>query len=148
MLDAAIAPDVSTAVETADVLIIGTGFSGLCMAIKQQDDGNRDFLILDEAQEVGGTWRDNHYPGCACDIPSHLYSLSFAPKADWSRMYPSQPEIFAYMRDVAARFGLRDKIRFGAKMQAAAWDDARAVWVVRTQDGRHFEGRVAACMCR
>jgi cation diffusion facilitator CzcD-associated flavoprotein CzcO len=145
MLDAAIAPDVSTAVETADVLIIGTGFSGLCMAIKQQDDGNRDFLILDEAQEVGGTWRDNHYPGCACDIPSHLYSLSFAPKADWSRMYPSQPEIFAYMRDVAARFGLRDKIRFGAKMQAAAWDDARAVWVVRTQDGRHFEGRVLAC---
>jgi cation diffusion facilitator CzcD-associated flavoprotein CzcO len=145
MLDAAIATETTAAVESADVLIVGSGFSGLCMAIKQLQDGNRDFLILDEAGDVGGTWRDNHYPGCACDIPSHLYSLSFAPKADWSRMYPSQPEILAYMRDVADRFGLRPRIRFGAKMSAAAWDEARAVWAVRTEDGRRFEGRVLAC---
>ncbi len=145
MLDAASAVATSSAVETADVVIVGTGFSGLCMAIKQKQDGNDDFIILDEAQEVGGTWRDNHYPGCACDIPSHLYSLSFAPKHDWSRMYPSQTEIFAYMRDVADRFGLREKIRFGARVEAAAWDDARSVWEVRSTDGRRFEGRVLAC---
>jgi cation diffusion facilitator CzcD-associated flavoprotein CzcO len=145
MLDAASAVDTSAAVETADVVIVGTGFSGLCMAIRQKQEGCDDFVILDEAHEVGGTWRDNHYPGCACDIPSHLYSLSFAPKHDWSRMYPSQPEIFAYMRDVADRFGLREKIRFGARVESAAWDDARSVWTVRASDGRRFEARVLAC---
>ena len=145
MLDALALPETATTVETADILIVGTGFSGLCMAIKLQAQDTRNFLILDEATEVGGTWRDNHYPGCACDIPSHLYSLSFAPKPDWSRMYPSQQEIFGYMRAVADRYNLRPNIRFGAKIAAARWDDTRSLWSVRAEDGRLFEGRVLAC---
>ena len=145
MLDALSLPAQESVTETTNVLIVGTGFSGLCMAIKQKQAGNRNFLLLEEAQDVGGTWRDNHYPGCACDIPSHLYSLSFAPKHDWSRMYPSQPEIFGYMRSVADSYGLRGKIRFGAKMQRAVWDEARAVWTICTEDGRVFEARALVC---
>src|ERR1700710_2859214 len=83
-------------------LIIGTGFSGLGMAIALQKQGV-DFVILEKADDVGGTWRDNTYPGCACDIPSHLYSYSFEQNAGWSRAYSSQPEIWAYMRQVAEK---------------------------------------------
>ena len=80
-----------------DVAIIGAGFSGICMGIKLLEAGIEDFFILERAAEVGGTWRDNEYPGCACDIPSHLYSFSFEPKADWSRLFPCQQEIQDYL---------------------------------------------------
>jgi phytoene dehydrogenase-like protein len=95
-------------VESADALILGTGFAGLCAAIRLGQAGGRSFIMLEKSHDVGGTWRDNVYPGCACDVPSHLYSLSFAPKTDWSRMYATQPEIFAYLQDVADRFALGD----------------------------------------
>ncbi|OYV42176.1 MAG: hypothetical protein B7X10_06850 [Burkholderiales bacterium 21-58-4] len=72
--------------------LVGTGFAGMAMAIKLREAGFVDLLMIEKAADLGGTWRDNVYPGCACDIPSHLYSLSFAPKADWSRLYPQQPE--------------------------------------------------------
>ena len=107
--------------ETADVLIAGTGFAGLCAAIKLQDSGNSSFLLLEKAQDYGGTWRDNIYPGCACDIPSHLYSFSFEPNPGWSRMYPPQPEIFAYLRGVAEKHRLADRTRFGAALREAVW---------------------------
>jgi cation diffusion facilitator CzcD-associated flavoprotein CzcO len=129
-------------VETADVLIAGTGFAGLCAAIKLQEAGNPSFLLLEKAQDFGGTWRDNVYPGCACDIPSHLYSFSFEPNPDWSRMYPPQAEIFRYLQGVAEKHDLRGRTRFGAELQEAAWDEAQKRWSVRTADGRIFHGRV------
>jgi cation diffusion facilitator CzcD-associated flavoprotein CzcO len=118
-----------------DILIIGTGFAGLAAAILLQQAGFTDMLLVESGDDVGGTWRDNQYPGCACDIPSHLYSLSFEPKADWSRMYPLQPELFAYLRNVADKHDLRPKIRFNTNMTAAAWDDAAQAWHVTTSSG-------------
>jgi cation diffusion facilitator CzcD-associated flavoprotein CzcO len=129
-------------IETCEILIAGTGFAGLCAAIKLEQSGQTSFLLLEKAEDYGGTWRDNIYPGCACDIPSHLYSLSFEPKTDWSRMYPTQPEIFAYLRAVAAKHDLRGRTRFGAKLEEATWDEARGVWRVTCADGRVFEGRM------
>ena len=125
-----------------DVLIIGTGFSGLAAAIKLKEAGFDDLLIVDRANEVGGTWRDNHYPGAACDIPSHLYSLSFEPRADWSRGYPRQPELLAYLKDVADRHGLRAQMRLGCTITAAAWDEARKRWKVTAGDGTTIDARV------
>jgi cation diffusion facilitator CzcD-associated flavoprotein CzcO len=139
MLDAVAGFDAD--ILTTDVLIIGTGFAGMAMAIKLQQAGFNDLLMLEKGNDVGGTWRDNTYPGCACDIPSHLYSLSFEPKTDWSRMYPQQPEIYAYLQAVADKHKLRAKIKFNTAMQAAAWDEARAVWHVQTSAGP-MEARV------
>ncbi|XYD07599.1 NAD(P)/FAD-dependent oxidoreductase [Methylobacterium sp. NMS12] len=92
--------------ETLAVLIVGAGFSGLAMAIRCRQAGIGPLRVIEKADGIGGTWHDNTYPGAACDIPSHLYSLSFAPKADWSRMYAPQPEILAYLQDTAERNGL------------------------------------------
>ena len=89
------------------VAIIGSGFSGLGMAIRLKQAGFGDFVILERASEVGGTWQANTYPGCACDVPSHLYSFSFAPNPDWTQTYSTQPEIWAYLQRVADDFGLR-----------------------------------------
>lgn len=118
-------------------LIIGTGFSGLGMGIELQQRGV-DFLILEKADEIGGTWRDNTYPGCACDIPSHMYSFSFEPKADWTHMWSFQPEIQDYLLGVTAKYGLRRYIRFGAHVDRAQWDDDELRWHVFTKDGREF----------
>ena len=118
-------------------LIIGTGFSGLGMGIALQRQGV-DFVILDKADEIGGTWRDNTYPGCACDIPSHLYSFSFEPKPDWKHLFSYQDEIFDYLKGVAAKYGLRRHIVFNAHVQRAHWDDDEYRWHVFTADGREF----------
>src|SRR6476620_10572764 len=83
------------------VAVIGTGFAGLGMAIRLQQEGHDDFVVLERGSSVGGTWRDNTYPGCACDVPSHLYSLSFAPNPEWSNSFSSQPEIWDYLKRVA-----------------------------------------------
>ena len=104
-------------------LIIGSGFSGLGMAIALQKQGV-DFVILEKADEIGGTWRDNIYPGCACDIPSHMYSFSFEPKPDWRHMWSFQPEIFDYLKGVTDKYRLRPHIRFGSHVDRAHWDDA------------------------
>ncbi|WP_288049746.1 NAD(P)/FAD-dependent oxidoreductase [Nocardia sp.] len=123
------------------MLIVGTGFAGLAMAIRLQEAGFGNLLLIEKAAEVGGTWRENTYPGAACDIPSHLYSLSFAPKSDWSRLFPRQPELYAYLRDVADRFSLRPLIRFGTALIEARWDEARSLWVAATTTGT-IEARV------
>src|SRR5260370_17370982 len=86
-----------SSVTNVDVLIVGAGFSGLCMAIKLLEAGMKSFLIIEKSDDIGGTWWDNRYPGCACDIPSHLYSFSFAPSTEWTRMYPGQQEIHDYL---------------------------------------------------
>jgi len=127
--------DAATRETATDVLIVGAGFGGLAMGVKLRAAGFEDFLIIEKADDVGGTWRDNTYPGCACDVPSHLYSLSFAQKADWSRTYPAQPELQEYVRGVAQKFDLRRKIRFGTEMTAAAWDESACVWRVTTDVG-------------
>jgi cation diffusion facilitator CzcD-associated flavoprotein CzcO len=118
-----------------DILIVGSGFSGLCLAVRLRQSRQDSFLIIEKGVDIGGTWRDNRYPGCACDIPSHLYSLSFAPRNDWSRLYPSQPELRDYLSDIADQYELRSKIRFNAEMQNAKWDEAEALWHVTTNTG-------------
>jgi cation diffusion facilitator CzcD-associated flavoprotein CzcO len=118
-------------------LIIGTGFSGIGMGIALQKQGV-DFLILEKADDVGGTWRDNTYPGCACDVPSHLYSFSFEPKATWSKLFSPQPEILEYLKGVTDKYGLRRYIRFGSLVDRAHWDDREYRWHVFTQCGQEY----------
>jgi cation diffusion facilitator CzcD-associated flavoprotein CzcO len=113
-------------------LIVGTGFAGLGMAVRLKQAGIDDFVVLERAGEVGGTWRDNTYPGAACDVPSHLYSFSFAPNPDWSRSFSPQAEIQEYLRRVADDFGVRPHIRFHQAVLGAVWDDAEQRWRVRT----------------
>lgn len=125
-----------------DVLVVGCGFAGLCMGVRLKETGQKSFMIIEEGADVGGTWRDNHYPGCACDVPSHLYSLSFASKSDWSRLYPSQPELFAYLRDVADRYGLRPHISFNTAMERAEWSEADGCWQVATAGGKVVTAKV------
>jgi cation diffusion facilitator CzcD-associated flavoprotein CzcO len=116
-------------------LIIGTGFSGLGMGIALQRQGV-DFLILEKADEIGGTWRDNSYPGCACDVPSHLYSFSFEPKATWSKLFSPQPDILDYLKSVTDKYGLRRYIRFNSGTAIALWDDTGHRWHVFTDSGQ------------
>ena len=104
-------------------LIVGAGFAGLCAAVKLQEDGETDFLVVEKGADVGGTWRDNTYPGAACDVPSQLYSFSFAPNPDWSMSFSPQPEIQAYIRRVAEDSGTLDRFRFHTTLESAAWDD-------------------------
>jgi cation diffusion facilitator CzcD-associated flavoprotein CzcO len=115
--------------------VIGTGFSGLGAAIALRRAGYRDLVILERADDVGGTWRDNTYPGCRCDVQSNLYSFSFAPKPDWSESYPSQPELRAYLGDVADRYQLLPDIRFGQDVLAVRWDEAARRWQITTSQG-------------
>ena len=129
----------ASASERVGVVIIGSGFAGLCMAIKLLEAGMDDFVILERADAIGGTWRDNHYPGCACDVPAHLYSFSFFPNPDWSQTYAPQPEIRAYIERCAAHYQLHRKVRFSAEVASAELDESRATWTVRTRDGRRFE---------
>ncbi len=117
-----------------DVVIIGAGFSGLGAARELRRAGFADVVILEKAEECGGTWRDNTYPGCACDVPSHLYSFSDRPWV-WSRVFAQQPEIQRYLLDVADREGLRAQIRFGHELQSAHWDGGRALWRITTNRG-------------
>lgn len=130
------------ALHVHDVLVLGTGFSGIGVAIRLVREGNRDFVMLERAAGLGGTWRDNTYPGCACDVPSHLYSFSFEPKADWSRAYSPQEEIRAYLEGCVARHDLLRHMRFGRNVVEARYDEARGVWTVTTDTGESFAGRV------
>ncbi|MGH3412764.1 MAG: flavin-containing monooxygenase [Marmoricola sp.] len=116
-------------------LVVGAGFGGLGAAIRMDEAGLTDFLVVDKGGDVGGTWRDNTYPGAACDVPSQLYSFSFALNPDWSRSFSPQPEIQAYLRDVARRAGVLDRFRFGVDVTGAAWDDTDKAWRVSTTAG-------------
>jgi cation diffusion facilitator CzcD-associated flavoprotein CzcO len=128
--------------QTLGVAIIGTGFSGLGMAIGLLKEGRHDFAIFEKAESLGGTWRDNTYPGCACDIPSHLYSFSFAPSADWSKRYAEQPEILAYLNTVSRTHALERFIQFNTTIAALDWDDEQRLWRLTAADGRTFKARV------
>jgi cation diffusion facilitator CzcD-associated flavoprotein CzcO len=126
---------------TARVIIVGTGFSGLGMAIALKKARVDDFVILEKAGDVGGTWRENTYPGCACDIRSHLYSYSFELKSDWSREFAPQEEILGYIRDCVDKYDLRRHIRFNTEVTGAEWDEPTSTWQVTTGDGGTVRGR-------
>ena len=115
--------------------IIGAGFGGLGAAIRLRETGVEDFVVLERDEDVGGTWRVNTYPGCQCDVPSSLYSFSFAPNPDWSRAFAPQAEIEAYLHRFADAYQLRPRIRFGQEVLAARWDDAAALWRLTTPGG-------------
>lgn len=119
----------------AHVAIVGAGFSGLGMAIRLKRQGDEDFVVLERGADVGGTWRDNTYPGCACDVPSRLYSFSFAPNPNWSRSYSPQPEILAYLRDCVQRFGIGPHIRWNTEVTDMAWDEDTQRWRIETSQG-------------
>jgi cyclohexanone monooxygenase len=123
------------AVREVRIAIIGSGFAGLGMGIALKRRGETDFVLLERADDVGGTWRDNTYPGAACDVQSNLYSFSFAPNPDWPRSYSEQPEIQAYLQATADRFAVREHCVFGADVTAARWDDAARRWLVTTTAG-------------
>lgn len=120
-----------------EIAILGAGFAGLGMAIQLKRRGVRDFVVFERASEVGGTWRDNTYPGCACDIKSDLYSFSFAPNPDWTHKYARQPEILAYLKATTDRFGVRPHLRLGHEMQRAEWDAGAALWRIQTSGGEY-----------
>lgn len=127
---------------TPRIAIIGSGFGGIGMACRLRQAGIETFTIYEKADAVGGTWRDNTYPGAACDVPSHLYSLSFAPKTDWTRKFPEQPEILGYLNEVTDRFGLRPHLRLGTEITEATWDDDAACWRLTFADGDTAEADV------
>jgi cation diffusion facilitator CzcD-associated flavoprotein CzcO len=131
---------------TGSVLIVGSGFSGLGIAAKLDAAGITAWLILEHADTVGGTWRDNTYPGCACDIPSPLYSFSFDQNPNWSNLFAPQGEILQYLEDFSRRRGLRDRIRFGRHVTSATWDEVHQTWRVETAQGEsyHFAHLVSA----
>jgi cyclohexanone monooxygenase len=112
------------------VVIIGAGFGGLAMAIALRRAGEDDVLLLEKGRDVGGVWRENTYPGAACDIPSHLYSFSFEPNPGWTRAYSPQPEILDYLRHCADKYGVRGKIRFGCEVTSATYDESTSLWRV------------------
>jgi cation diffusion facilitator CzcD-associated flavoprotein CzcO len=132
---------------TDEVLIVGTGFAGLGMAIRLAQAGITRFTLLERADEIGGTWRDNHYPGAACDVESHLYSFSFEPNPDWTRTFAGQREILEYLKACANKYDIYPHIRFGAGVASARWDEASARWNVRLEDGATLTARVLVSGC-
>jgi cation diffusion facilitator CzcD-associated flavoprotein CzcO len=123
------------------IIIIGSGFAGLCMAIRLKQSGFHDFVILEKNDDLGGTWRDNAYPGCACDVPSHTYSFSFDLNPDWSRMFAPQQEIWAYLRGCTSKHGVAAHIRYGRAVERMEWDDAARRWRVATAAGETYTAR-------
>jgi cation diffusion facilitator CzcD-associated flavoprotein CzcO len=121
--------------EHVRVAIVGSGFAGLGAAIRLKQEGIHDFVVLERGKDVGGVWRDNTYPGCACDVQSHLYSFSFAPKADWSRSYSPQREIYDYLRDCARRFEILPHVRFEHEVREARFDESDQRWHLTTSRG-------------
>jgi cation diffusion facilitator CzcD-associated flavoprotein CzcO len=121
--------------EEHDIVIVGSGFSGLGMAIRLKQAGIDDFVVLERAGEVGGTWQANTYPGCACDVPSHLYSFSFALNPDWTQTYSPQPEIWDYLRRCADEYALRPHIRLNTPVESATWLDEERRWEIETPGG-------------
>ena len=125
-----------------DVLIIGSGFSGLCMGIALKKSGRHDFVILEKAADIGGTWRDNTYPGAACDVPSNMYSFSFEPNPEWSRLYSHQAEILTYMRHCASKYHLLPHVHTDSEVHALRWDDQARHWQVTLADGTAMTARI------
>ncbi len=132
---------------TPTIAIIGTGFGGLCMAIQLENAGITSFVLLEKGDRVGGTWRDNTYPGAACDVQSLLYSFSFAPKSDWTRKYAPQKEIHSYLEGCADTYGLRSRIQFNKEVVSADFDEAQGLWTIATADGASLQAHVMITAC-
>lgn len=130
-----------------EVAILGAGMSGLCMGIALKQAGIHSFTLYEKSDGVGGTWRDNTYPGAGCDVPSHLYSYSFERRWDWSRVFAEQPEILRYFEDCATKYGLRPHLRTRTEVVAAEWDEGHHVWRLRMADGETATARVLVCAC-
>lgn len=126
---------------TTRIVIMGAGFSGLCLAIKLQQQGIQDFVLLDKADEVGGTWRENTYPGAECDVPSALYSFSFEPNPTWAFKWAEQPQILDYLKSVASKHNLYDKIRFGQHVVSARYDEQDQCWQITSADGQRYRSQ-------
>jgi cation diffusion facilitator CzcD-associated flavoprotein CzcO len=124
---------------TTRIAIIGAGHSGICMGMLLKRAGIEDFVILEKASSLGGTWRDNTYPGASCDAPSFLYSFSFAQKTDWSRRFACQPELLGYAAECAVKAGLLPHCRFGSEVKAAHFDESRNLWRIEVADGSVLE---------
>ncbi|NGN68784.1 NAD(P)/FAD-dependent oxidoreductase [Streptomyces sp. A7024] len=127
--------DVELRREHVRVAVVGAGFGGLGAAVQLRREGITDFVVLEKAAAIGGTWRDNSYPGCACDVPSHLYSFSFALNPEWPRSFSGQRHIWDYLEGVADTFGLRPHLRFGHEVLNIQWDEAELRWEVETNQG-------------
>ncbi|WP_017973564.1 flavin-containing monooxygenase [Actinopolyspora halophila] len=123
------------------VVIVGSGFSGLGTAIRLKKEGVHDFVLLEKSDDLGGTWRDNTYPGCACDVPSLMYSFSFEQNPDWSRMFAEQGEIEEYLRRCVDKHGVHEHIHYGVEFTGAEWDEDRHEWHVSTADGTEYVAR-------
>lgn len=126
------------------IAIIGAGFGGLGMAIRLKQEGYSDYQVFEKADDVGGTWRANTYPGCACDVESPLYSFSFFPNPNWSRLYSGQPEIWDYLRKCANHFGVIEKIKFNQEVQSLEWLDEKKLWRIQTNSGTYHSQIVVA----
>ena len=120
-------------------VIIGSGFSGICMGIKLKEQGINDFIILEKANELGGTWRENAYPGAECDIPSALYSYSFEHYSDWEYKWSHQKQILEYLRYCSDKYDITDHIRFNKELVSARWQEDRGVWVIQAKDQSKYE---------
>lgn len=134
--------DIAQGSSPTRLIIIGAGFAGIGLGLRLLERGERDFLILEQASGVGGTWWVNRYPGCACDVQSHLYSLSFAPKADWSRQFAPREEIQAHLEALVERTGLRRHIRLGTPVRQARWQAQPQCWQIDTADGQTLHSSV------
>lgn len=132
---------VNLATAPASVIIVGAGFAGLGAAIRLRQAGVKDIVILERGADVGGTWRDNQYPGAACDIPSNLYSYSFAPNPDWSRSFSGAPEILGYIHRLVDNFELRPLIRFGHNVTGLRFDDATGLWTASIEGREDIRAR-------
>lgn len=117
------------------VTIIGSGVGGMCMAMQLMRHGRNNFTILEKGEDIGGTWRDNEYPGCACDVPSHFYSFSFETRSTWSRVYPPREEIYGYLSELADMYRLRSKTRFNAEVASASFDEKAQKWTLKLSNG-------------
>ena len=127
--------------ESIRYLIIGAGFGGLGLGIKLTQQGEGNIQIWEKASDLGGCWRDNTYPGAACDVPSHLYSYSFAPKHDWSHRFAPQAEIHAYQESCATQFGIKDKIQFNKEVRSAEFNEAQQKWIITDQQGQQIQAQ-------
>jgi len=121
-----------------DVVIIGAGFAGIGAGIRLKEEGYSNFVIFERAKEVGGTWRDNVYPGCGCDVPSFLYSFSFEQNPNWSRVFSKQPEILNYIKNCVDKYDLNEKIQFDTDIIFSEFDEAQGIWNLRDRNGNAY----------
>lgn len=125
-----------------DSFIVGAGISGIAAAIRLNKAGYTNYKIIEKASRVGGTWRENTYPGCGCDVPSSLYSYSFAPSAKWSHLFARQPEILNYLEEVSEQFNVKPSIEFDTELLDASWDEQRHLWVLQTSKATYLSRTV------